>query len=175
MNEHELLGLYREMYLFELQHREVINSGLGTAIGVAALIGGALAYLIRGQLHFESSFWDYCYFIVLGLAVIFFGLAVYNLGRAWFGRVYAYIAPPLEWEEWRLEQMWYHGANPEDEPGLEERLQAAIIRQVAAVTTENRTSNRIKSQYAFRGRQCLLVTVAWLGICLVPLAVLSLQ
>lgn len=158
--DNSLLELYLRFYEAEFRAREEIGGSLAPFIGALTLLAAGALYLTSTPIGTEispllkRSFWIATTAGVLAL-VAGIGFVV----AALWSRTYNHVPGPGAIEKWRLENIPYHTAHPEEKPSLDERLRLYLCSVVADCASANRVVNRTRSVQAHRAKFATAVTL----------------
>ena len=122
--------LYRQLHDFQLRWKADINARMTLPAGIAALLVGAVDYLLTDFLSMSAKgpVW------LLLLCVLFFTVgvgcltaAVWQLARSLWYHEYANVPMPFEIEPYRRNLIAYYRGNPDVSPGLEAEFRNFLI------------------------------------------------
>jgi hypothetical protein len=158
--DNSLLELYLRFYDAEFRAREEIGGSLAPFIGALTLLAAGALYLTSTPLRTDispvlrGSFW-----ITTTAGVFALVLGIGFVVAALWSRTYNHAPGPGAIEKWRLENIPYHTANPEEKPSLDDRLRLYLCSVVADCASANRAVNRTRSAQAHRAKFATAVTL----------------
>jgi hypothetical protein len=161
---------YQDYYFRELNRRNEIDGSLSTPIGlITALVGGG-SYLIT-NFEYHVSLWLTIPFIAaMGAGLVFLGLSVYNLIKAYtnFPSRYNYIliADNEEIETYRQELKAYYAANPSLRDTSEEEFEQYLISSMVKNTGANQRNNKRKMKFSYHCEKNLIIALIVLAVSL---------
>lgn len=158
---------YQAQYERELAEWDRHRSGIVNPLTICTIVGGIIGYAIQ-KFEFAGDFLSVLFELFCGTAMLFLGIAVFEISQQMHGHTYRRIAKPLEilsfelaLEEWRLAK----GATEADAKSY---FAGKINRVYAENATFNASINAMRSERLFRANRMLIVAAAF-SFFLLPL------
>lgn len=161
----ELLDLYLRFYDAEFTAREELGSSLAPFISGLTLLAAGALYLVSsapdGSEHpiVTDVFW---FATAIGGLALLIGIG-FVLAALW-SRTYHHAPSLSAIEKWRISNLAYHEAHPEERPTFDERLTSSLCAVVADTASENRRINRHRLNQAHHAKLATVVALAALSI-----------
>lgn len=109
----EKLELYKNMYYYELDMKEKINSRINIPISINTVLVGGLGYFINDVRKLPNRTWVGFYFILLSIFAISVVATTVYVFIAYYGYAYKYITPSMI-REFDVELKKYYDDNYEE-------------------------------------------------------------
>lgn len=150
----ERLNLYKQMYYFELEQKEKINSRISIPLGVIVVLIGGMGYFFKYINKMPNEIWVGYYKISLfsfGLLII---CSILFVIRAYYGYEYMYVSIPCKLEENYTKLVDYYDNNYEEyfkdyydkskDCLIKEDFYENLIKQYVDTTDHNSNLNKRK-------------------------------
>ena len=158
--DNTLLELYLRFYDAEFRAREEVGGSLAPFIGALTLLAAGALYLTSTPLGADvSPALKYSFWVATTAGVVALVAGIGFVVAALWSRTYNHAPSPGAIEKWRLENIPYHTANPEEKPSLDERLRLYLCSVVADCASANRAVNRTRSVQSHRAKLATAVTL----------------
>lgn len=109
----ERLQMYREMYYYELDMKERINSRVSIPLGIITLLASAAFCFIKDFFNIPKSSLKVVCFILLILYIIFLIASIVSIIYSYYGYEYHYLPKPQEIDNYIEEIKSYYEDNYE--------------------------------------------------------------
>lgn len=160
------LDLYKEMYYYELQHRDSITEHLSWSLPIIAALGAGILYLINNAPGVAWNLVEVIYLIATAAALFCWIMAVFYMAQAWWGVEYGYLALPSKLESW-FATLEKHKAEYPSAPETADVFMQGIIGSLAETTRNNRDANQRKSWKHHLSKRWVLATTVLIAAAFV--------
>lgn len=168
MNPQQLLDFYKEMYYFELQRKDNLNSSLGLPIGIVILLAGGVLYYIQNLPVLFLDVWTVVFFATFILGGICLAVAIVFLVLALWNHEYSYLPTPSEIEAYRKALIQYYKQNPDMPAGMDEDFHNFLYEQFCMHVEKNTGSNDSKSGHLHVGLGWVIGAIVFLAVSMGP-------
>ncbi|MGH7770675.1 MAG: hypothetical protein ACREQA_00385 [Candidatus Binatia bacterium] len=168
MNTQQLIGLYKEMYYFELKRKDTLNSSLGLPIGIVTILAGGALYYVQNLPSLSLDVWTSVFFITFILGSICLAMATLFLVLALWNREYSYLPTPSEIEAYRKALLHYYEQNPNVPPGPDEDFRRFLCEQFCRHVEKNTQSNDSKSGHLHVGLGWVIGAIVLFAVSIGP-------
>ena len=167
--------LFKDMYYFELDRKEKLNSKVNLPITIIILICGTIVYFTRSINMFGIDLISIIFWFLYAVLLISTIFTVYYICRSFYDYPYEYIPTASDFEkDINNLQEYYEDPYFEDieKDKKQELLQNDINRLIAdnykKCIDKNIISNDIKTEYLLRSSAGIIVTIIALILCSIP-------
>lgn len=172
--DEDRLELYKQMYYFELEQKEKINSRVTIPLGVIVALIGLSGYLFKYIRKMPNEIWVGYYRTFLFIFIALICISIMIMAMAYYGYEYMYICIPSKIEENYNKTKEYYDANYDEyfkeetsrskDELIKDDFNENIIKQYIETTDNNSKLNEKKLNLLRKLGWTLLLSVVSGGI-----------
>lgn len=167
--KNDLLEKFKELYFFEFQRKDSINSGANFLLALSTIYGSIIVFYFNSLPLFVKSFTSISFYFLLIASLLFFGLSLLHFRKFLSGRDYQYISYPDEILEYLNELSEYNKkVQIEEEADVTEEYLDMMIDQASESAKINFKANNNKMLSYNNTVRFLLISLLLLMITSVP-------
>lgn len=170
------LELAKEMYYFELEQREKLNTRIATPMAIITLLLGLAVFYFKGIKDIELTIWGWSFYVIYTIYVIFILVAIVLVFKAYYNYKYAYLPEPEDIESDIDEIVKYYDSyytqyfsdKGTKQHLIEEDIDATVYSYYKNATIINLKMNEKKFRYLRLTGNVLLMTLLFGGLSIIP-------
>ncbi|MEW4231518.1 hypothetical protein [Priestia megaterium] len=170
------LELAKEMYYFELEQREKLNTRTATPMAIITLLLGLAVFYFKGVKDIELNGWGWAFFTVYSVYIIFIFIAIVLVFKAYYNYKYSYLPKPEIIEKDINKIVAYYNSNYDryfsnegpKQDLIEKDIDDALYSYYKKATTTNIEMNEKKFRYLRLTGNFLLITLLFGGLSIIP-------
>jgi hypothetical protein len=167
--KNDLLEKFNELYYFEFQRKDSINSGSNFLLALSTIYGSIIVFYLNSLPLLEISLKSISFYILLVGSLVFFCLSLIHFRKFLSGRDYQYISYPNEILEYLKELSEYNRkAEIGEESDIEEEFLDMMLNQTSESAKINSKANTNKVLSYNNTVRFLLISLLLLLITSVP-------
>lgn len=168
--------LFKEIYNYELDHKEKINSRITVPIAIITLLVGLAVYYFQGFKNIKLDVFGVSFFIIYALYITSLVIAIVLTFRAYYNYEYKYLPSPEKLDEYVGEISKYYDDNYEahfkdkgDKQSLiDNRITQKLYIYYKECATQNIEMNKRKLTYLRYVGYTLIIATILAIISIVP-------
>lgn len=170
------LSLYKDLYERELDLRHKLRRALALPVGVLALLGGVITFLVRNH-EFRNTAVSVVFVAMLIVASIFFICSVYYLIRCLNGGLrnsgywYMRLPQPSEIRDYQMSLRDYYGNDEKGRDNAQDKFRDFLLDRLCEATDRNRYNNLSKSEYLYQAKRSVILSLVFVALSGVPFLV----
>ena len=167
--KNDLLESFKELYFFEFQRKDSINSGSNFLLALSAIYGSIIVFYVNSLPILNASLTSIFFYILLALSLIFFCCSLYHFTKFLSGLDYQYISYPHEILQYLNNLSEYNkDVTSNKELDIPEEFLDFMIEQTSTSAETNSEANNNKISNYNSTIRYLLISLLLLMITSVP-------
>jgi hypothetical protein len=167
--KNDLLESFKELYFFEFQRKDSINSGSNFLLALSVIYGSIIVFYLNSLPILNVSLTNISFYILLALSLILFCLSLYHFRKFLSGLDYQYISYPHEILQYLNNLSEYNkDVTSNKELDIPEEFLDFMIEQTSTSAETNSEANNNKISNYNSTIRYLLISLLLLMITSVP-------
>ena len=162
--------IYKDHYQFEWDHKSHLTSALNIPIGVATVIGGAIALMVK-KYPYHQDFNTIGFVALISFSALLIVIAAYYLFKALHGYQYQRIPTPKTLKTYYDDLLQWHESYGNGKQAAEEEFNEYFHQRMAEAVDVNAHNNKSKSGYLYRTNVLLAISLLFVAFSSVPFLV----